>query len=184
MTGLVARFALGGILDRVTSPLKAAWGWITESALHLALAALAVSLLAVWYYRHDAAKWQRVVASMEVAQKKAADDQAAVNHEPAKRSAEIAEKSNAEAPAYYDTVHRAADAHAVRLRPTACPVSTPDLPGANPPVESLLGPDTSPPLVCRPAVEDSQIVGAAARAAEMHQEALDMVEQGIAVAAQ
>jgi len=183
VTGLVARFALGSLLSPVGEKLKSGWAWITQSALHLTLAALAVALLAVWYYRHESAKWQRVVSSMEVAQKKAAEDQAAVNHEPARVSQEIAEKSNAQGAAYHADVRVAASRAAVRLRPPGGTVVPSSVPGADTAEPGVHGPADPPALVCRPSIDDSQLIEAAARAAQMHQEALDMIAAGIATEA-
>lgn len=142
-------------------------------------AALVATLaLCVWFYlgRQDA---RQELADVRAAQKVAGANQAIINHEPARKSEEIARKSNVEAPAYYDSVRRAAAANSVR--PQACPVSRPDLPRADSAVEGVHGPAVAPELVCRPAVEDTQLVNASARAAEMRQEALDLITLGVAV---
>ena len=147
-----------------------------------------IALLLAAYERWQHVHWRNFGQSVIAAQHKAAADQTAVNHEPARKSAAIAEKSDAEAPAYYRAVHAAADAHSVRLRTPAGPLSTPDLPRADRAEPSLHGPAIDPgqpsaELVCRPTVEDRWLVGAAARAAEMHQEALDLISEGVAIPA-
>jgi hypothetical protein len=130
-------------------------------------------------------KAEAVIAELPAAQKQAGIDQAAVNQAPAQIAAAIAKGSNHDAPAYYDRVRSAADAAATRVQ---CPTATgqpgrADLPQPDPAQPGLHGPDPAAELVCRPAVEDGQLVAAAARAAEMHQQALDLIAAGVAVAA-
>jgi len=158
------------------------FAWATASASRILLALLLAALAWGYWGHRSAAKWQRVAQSTFAAQKAASEAQIAVNHAPAVQSAAIARKSNDEAPAYYDIARRAAAANAVRLRPAACPPGAADLPGTDTAIESVHGPDIAPALVCRSFVEDNQIVGAAARAAEMHQEALDLIDAGLAIA--
>lgn len=125
------------------------------------------------------------ITRMQDASKRAGIDQATVNQAPATIAGAIAGKSDHEAPAYYDRV-RSAAAAAARLR---CPAAEgqprgADLPQPDPAEPGLHGPDPAAELVCRPAVEDRQLVAAAARAAEMHQQALDLIAAGVAVPAE
>lgn len=120
------------------------------------------------------------IAAMVEASKQAKAAQIAVNHEPAKQAQAIAEKSNAESPAYYRSVMSAGDANRVHGE-SICSQHT-DLPGTNPPVEGVHGPDPAAEMVSRPKSEDDQLIYAAGRAAEMHQEALDLIARGAAVA--
>lgn len=124
------------------------------------------------------------VARLQDASKRAGIDQATVNQAPATIAGAIAGRSDHEAPAYYDRVHSAAAA-AARLR---CPTAegqprSADLPQPDPAQPGLHGADPTAELVCRPAVEDRQLVAAAARAAEMHSQALDLIAAGVAVPA-
>lgn len=173
---------IGIVWTLVSDKAIAAFKWATQSAARILAVLLALALTWGYIERHNAAKWKRVADSTFAAQKSAGEAQSAVNHAPAERSAAIARKSNDEAPAYYTAVQRAASAHAVRLRPEACAASHSDMPRADTPVEGVHGSAPAAPLVCRPFVEDNQIVGAAARAAEMHQEALDLIAEGVAEA--
>jgi len=175
-------FGLAINLLGIRKAIGRAFAWATQSAAHIFAIGMVFAL--VWGYveHRSAAKWKRVAESTFAAQKAASEAQTAVNNVPAEKSAAIARKSNEEAPAYYAAAHRAAAANAVRLRPQSCPASPPDMPRADPPVEGVHGPALAAPLVCRPFVEDNQIVGAAARAAEMRQEALDLIAEGVAEA--
>ncbi len=134
-------------------------------------------LLGLQTWRLESAR--QTIANTRAAQHQAAADQSAVNHQPAQASAAIARQSDAEAPAYYRAVAGAADAH--RVRSPACPVGGADLPGTDRPSPIDDGPASAPDLVSRPRAEDDQIVHAAARAAQMHQDALDLIAAGVAV---
>lgn len=194
LTWLLSLAGLGGIAAALAFipgalPLALRWGKAAIDLVrnHPWQAAFLLALLWGAYERHQHIGWRDFGQSVIAAQHKAAADQIAVNHEPVRKSAAIAEESDAKAPAYYRSVHAAADAHAVRLRAPARPVGIADLPGTDRPEPSLHGPavDAGQPgadLVCRSAVEDHWLIGAAARAAEMHQEALDLISEGVAVA--
>lgn len=164
-----------GIGSWLKDALRAAWDAICGHPREVIIIALCA--LSLWFLhgRQDA---RQELADIRAAQKVAGQAQVAVNHEPARKSEEIARTSNAEAPAYYDSVRRAAAANSVRR---TCPVSGPDLPRADSAEQGVHGPDAAAELVCRPAVEDSQIVTAAARGAEMRQEGLDLIALGVAV---
>lgn len=125
------------------------------------------------------------IERMERASQQTAEDQATVNRAPAQAAAAIAGKSDHEAPAYYAAARSTADAHAVRM-PAQAARGAPgaaDLPATDPALASLHGPTGPAELVCRPGLEDRQLVTATARAAEMHQQALDLIATGAAVAA-
>jgi hypothetical protein len=173
---------------------------LTQRAAQLAATIVAICLalaLAVQTIRIEGLFWieglkarlaaaTATIAKMEGASKQAGIAQAAVNRAPATIAAAIAKGSDHEAPAYYDRVGRAADAAAVRLQ---CPADRggaggADLPQPDPAQPGLHRPDSTAELVCRPAVEDRQLVAAAARAAEMHQQALDLIAAGVAVPAE
>ncbi len=140
-------------------------------------ATLAAVLVACWFYSGWAStrhKFEEFKAATIVAAKQAEVRQAAVNHEPARKSAALAEKSNAEAPLYYQ---RVADASRVQNPPRrTCP--TP-VPGTTPPVEGVHGPDPDTTLV--PTTEYNQLVYATARGLEMQAEAEQLIVLGVAV---
>jgi hypothetical protein len=148
-------------------------------------ALIAVLIGTTWLGWHRADHWkaetERFAASVAAARKTATTAQVAVNHAPAVKSGQIAENSNAQAPAYYAAVHAAADAH--RVRGAAGPARAADLSGADRAEPGVHGPDAAADMVSRPRIEDDQILAAAARGAEMHQEALDLISEGAAVAA-
>lgn len=125
------------------------------------------------------------IATMKEASRKAEAEQIAINQAPAANAAAIAGKSEHEAPAYYAAARSTADAHAVRVRdPSGVGTSAPaDLPRTDRAVEGVHGPAGPAGLVCRPEVDDRQLVTAAARAAQMHQEAIDLISAGAARAA-
>jgi len=163
--------------------IKRALSWAAENSTHmLVVATLAAAGWGYWGW-HEKAKWQKVARSAMVAQAAAARAQTTVNHAPAEKSAAIARKSDEETPAYYTAVSHAANLHAIRVWRPAGPSSPADLPRADPVVEGVHGPDPAAELVCRPPHEDTQLVNAAGRAAEMHQEALDLIAEGAAVPA-
>ncbi len=167
-----------GIGSWLKEAAGAALGWIVRWPWQFALIAALLVCGWLWHGRNEA---RDELAAIHAAQKQATAAQAAVNHEPARKSQAIAEKSDAEAPAYYADVRRAAADNSVRVRDPR-PISGPDLPGADRSEPGIHGPDPAADLVCRPEVEDGQLVNAASRAAEMHQEALDLIDAGVAVA--
>jgi hypothetical protein len=164
------------ILGWLNKARTAFTGFVGRYPWQAAVIALSVAFLWTLHGKHAA---QAEVAAMKAASKQATAAQIAVNHEPAAKSQAIAEKSNAEAPAYYRAVHAAADANRVS---NPCVASPANLPGANPSVESVHGPALAPGMVSRPKADDDQLVEAASRAAKMHQEALDLIDAGVAIA--
>lgn len=165
-----------------------AWAWLKGRAVALfgfvgrypwQSATIAALCLAAWalHARNDA---RDELAAIHTAQKANTTAQVTVNHEPARKSGAIARTSDDEAPAYYASVSRAAADHAVRL-PNPHPVSGPDLPRTDRAEQGVHRPVEPAALVCRPEVEDAQLIAAAARAAEMYQESLDLIASGAAV---
>lgn len=143
---------------------------------------IALLVLLIWHKDAQLAACQAFKTELKAAQPKAAASQAAVNHEPAAKSQAIAEKSDAQAPAYYRAMHAAADAH--RVRPQAGSVAgRADLPGAAAPVTGLLQPSPAPDMVCRPRAEDDQLTGAAAWGYKMYLEIQALKEAGLVVPA-
>ena len=141
---------------------------------------MAMALMLAWHFhaRLLAVHAQFALFQNEVAdaQTVAAVNQAQANHTPAILSKVIAEKSHAEAPAYYDRVRAASER--VRKDGPSCPVAA-DLPGADHPAEVVHGPDPATRVV--PAAEFDQLSNAAARASQMRADAQAMIAAGIAV---
>jgi hypothetical protein len=174
LQGWLSRWAL-----TAEGEIKAGWKWATSSAVHALAIALAVSAAGNWLLWQRGDRYRDRLAAVAKVQHQAGQDQATVNHEPARKSAEIARQSDAQAPAYYADVRRAADSH--RVRGPACPPVAADMPGTDraAPVD-----DRSPAvadMVSRPRAEDDLIVAAAGRAAQMHADALDLIATGAAV---
>lgn len=145
--------------------------------------AIALMALFIWHQHAQIAACHTFRADVKAAAPNAAAAQAAVNHAPAAKSQAIAEKSDAEAPAYYRAVHAAADAHRMRPAPDRSGTGNADLPGADPAATGVHGPAEPADLVCRPRAEDDLILAAAARAAEMRAVAQGWVIDGLAVPA-
>ena len=162
--------------------IKHKWRWITATPVHLLGAVLAVSVaLNLWQW-HQLAACHAFKAEVKAAAPKAAAAQAAVNHAPAAKSQAIAEKSDAEAPAYYAAVHSAADAHRVRADGPRC-ASPASVPGADHAASVNDGPAPATDMVARPKADDDLIIAAAARAAQMHADAEALIAAGVAKAA-
>lgn len=120
------------------------------------------------------------IASIRNAQKQAAKDQATVNHEPARRSAAIAEVSNATAPVYLDAVRRASGDR-VR-KPVGCPTSAADMPRAD---SAAVGDDQDAGFarMVSVAAEDwDKLVAASGQAAMCVRAGQALIESGVAVA--
>ena len=141
-----------------------------------------VSLLA-WHWHSRLidvhAEFDAFQRKTEAQSKQAETNQAAVNHVPAILSKVIAEKSNDQAPAYYDAVHVAAER--MRKDGPRCPIAA-SVPGTDSAPEVIHGPDPAADMVSRPRAEDDLIVNAAGRAAQMHADALELIANGAAVA--
>lgn len=184
ITGIIT-WLLRGWLSRwaltAEGEIKAGWRWLTSSAVHFLSFALALSLFGNWVLLERGNRYRDKLERVIAVQAKATADQKAVNHAPAAKSQAIAEKSDAEAPAYYRAVHAAADAH--RVRANALGPSLAGVPGADPAAASVHGSADTADLVCRSRAEDDLIVGAAARAAEMRAVAQGWMIDGLAVPA-
>lgn len=165
--GIAARWLLGRLQGLWRVIAAHPWPFIVAALLGLSWALLQRGNR----YRDD------LVATLE-AQQQAEQAQIAANREPARKSEEIARKSNDQAPAYHAAVRRAADAAIVRAK--ACPVGAPDLPGADQALEGLHGPYSTSDLVSVAKPDYDQLTYAAGRAAQMHQEALDLIAGGAA----
>ena len=153
--------------------------WRFGIGLFAALAFVGLGLAARHYRHAYRAEVSQRLADRERyadAQAVAAANQAQANHTPAILSKVIAEKSHAEAPAYYDRVRAASER--VRKDGPSCPVAA-DLPGADHPAEVVHGPDPATRVV--PAAEFDQLSNAAARASQMRADAQAMIAAGIAV---
>lgn len=169
------------------------WGWLKQAAVsafkwalgHPWQAALIVAVCGLfWQHRaigeRDAtiAQQTALIAEMQAKAKAARANQEAVNHAPVIITKAIAEKSNAEAPAYYRRVADVANANRVQ---GSCKPGIASLRGADSPTQEHDGPVAPAEMVARPREDDDLIIAAAARAAKMHQDALEMIEAGVAV---
>lgn len=159
------------------------WNWITDSLENFLLVLLVLSLASAFTYRSAAMDLKAEIDKIELAQKKAKEAQIAANKAPVTKSITIAENSNAQAPAYYNSVSNAARSASVRPEKVQpCPAS---VPGTNTPIQSVHGPDptpslvSTPDLICRPKADDDKLIYASGRAAQMHQETLDLIDQGV-----
>jgi len=160
--------------------VKDQWRWVMATPVHLLAAALAVSVAANLWQWHLLSVAHVFKAEVKVAAKQASKDQQAVNHAPAAASQAIAEKSNAQAPAYYADVRAAA--LRVRADSPRCPVSA-SVPGADHAAPVNDGPIDAARVVSRPQADDDLLVAAAGRAAQMHADAEALIAAGVAVPA-
>lgn len=185
MPGLGFALNLLGVWSKIRELLAAALDFALR---HPWQTALAISLAYNGWQHHDRATLWRAVADYKraiVAMKSAEADgrraQIAANHVPAAISHTIAEQADAQAPDYFRRLATAAADHSVQ--PAGhCPIQPgSSVPGADRAGPGLHGPDPAAGVVCRPAGEDAQLVYAAGRAARMHQEALELIERGVAV---
>ncbi len=180
MTWLAIKLFMGKALERLLGLFR----WLLAHPKDAALIGLVC--LSVWLWRADS----RHIAERDAARAriaaliKASDEakaaQVAVNQAPAIAAKTIAEKSNAEAPAYYRRVADAANAN--RVRAASCPSGVANLPGADPAATVNDGPAGITEMVSRSREDDDLIVAAAARAAKMHDDARQLIEAGVAVA--
>jgi hypothetical protein len=128
---------------------------------------------------------QADLARVTAAQAQARADQAAANHHPAAVSARIAEISDAQASRYYAQGRAAgaawAAAHSLH---DACPARGPQTPLCPEPItlpRSMTDPVTRPG--CPPRADFDLCTANSARLAQMHQDALALIAQGVAVPA-
>lgn len=169
MTWLAVRLFFGGMWNKAAPMLARYWREVL----------IALMALFIWHLQGKLAACHTFKAEVKAAAPKAAAAQADANHAPAAKSQAIAEKSDAEAPAYYAAAHAAADAHRVRTDSPRCTVAT-DLPRTDHPAPVNDGPARAADMVSRPKAEDDLIVAAAARAAQMHADALELITAGSA----
>jgi len=190
LTGLTT-WLLKGWLSRwaVTAEgeIKAGWRWLTASPVHFLAVALALSLgCNVWLWRgwdHEKAGRHSDAVAFQTASDQARTAQTAVNHQPAVTSQAIAEKSDAQAPAYYRRFAAAADTG--RVPPPAAGLSPAGVPGADQAGAgvhgSVAGPD--PEVVCRPRADDDFLTRSTARLALMLADVKALIAAGDAVPA-
>jgi len=190
LTG-IATWLLKGWLSRwaVTAEgeIKAGWRWLTASPVHFLIVALALSLgCNVWLWRGwDAEKAGRHsdAIAFQTASDQARTAQIAVNHQPAVTSQAIAEKSDAQAPAYYRRFAAAADTG--RVPAPQAGLSAAGVPGADPVGTSVHGPaagaDTE--VVCRPKSDDDFLTRSTARLALVLADVKALIAAGDAVPA-
>ena len=176
LKGWLSRWAL-----TAEGEIKDGWQWLTASLIHFVAFLLALSLTGNIWLLERGNRYRDKLASIRPAQAKATAAQVAVNHQPAAISAAIAKVSDAQAPAYYRSVSDAADLHRLRANP-ACGASPAGLSGADHPAALDDRSAGSPELVSRPKTDDDLLIAAAARAAKMHQDALDLIAKGAAKA--
>ncbi|MBY0394776.1 MAG: hypothetical protein K2Q27_16110 [Novosphingobium sp.] len=174
MTWFAVRLFFGDLWWHRIKPFLASYG---REAL------IAVLALFIWHQRAELAACHAFRADVKTASKQATTAQIATNHAPAVVSQAIAEKSDAQSPAYFRAVRAAADAHRVRPAPDRSSTGGADLPGTDPAAQGLHGSAEPADLVCRPRAEDGQLVDAAARAAEMRAIAQGWIIEGLAVPA-
>jgi hypothetical protein len=183
---------LAGLWSRLGSWIADAFGAVASFAVRYPWQAMVVALLiiaGVLGWRVDGLTREvkardATIAGIKAAQKVATDDQIHINQLPAITSAAIARQSDAQAPAYYASVGSAVAAHdsVVRGACAAGPVGNAGVPGPDPVAPIHDGPVGVAIVVSRPKVDDDLIVAAAGRAAKMHQDALDLIAKGDAVA--
>lgn len=169
-------FCVPGALGKAIELVK---GLFDIVASHPIEAALIASLACnVWLWRGwNAADSE--IAAIRAAQKLAAEAQAEVNAQPAIISRSIAEKSNNEAPAYYDRVRTIAR---TRIVQGPCAAIDPDLSRTDRPAEEHDGSDQAAGMVSVTRDDWERIVAAAARAAQMHADAQALIDSGVATA--
>lgn len=177
LRGWLSRWAL-----TAEGEIKTGWRWLTSSAVHFLSFALALSLFGNWVLLERGNRYRDKLERVHAVQAKATIAQQAVNHAPAANSQAIAEKSDAQAPAYYRALHAAADAG--RVRPHTRSAGQASVPGTDHPIEGVHGQsaDTGPELVCRPIADDTWLVSMAGRAAQMHADAEALIAAGVAKA--
>ncbi|WP_343609380.1 hypothetical protein [Novosphingobium sp.] len=129
-------------------------------------------------------------AQIKAAQPKAAAAQAAVNHQPAARSAAIAKASDHDAQPYYEKVRAARDAYAAAhpaggvLRASEAAGGRPghaDLPGTDRAASIHDGPGGPADMVAVSKLDFDKLTNAAGRLAKVHQDAQALIDAGVAV---
>lgn len=145
----------------------------------------------LWFVKVDGLRKERddalaALAAVKKAQPEAAKAQAAAIHAPAAASAQIAEKSNVDAQAYYERGRAAgaayADAHRVRPTCPGSPFGTADLPGADHPASVDDRSSAASLDVAVSRADYDILVGNSLRLAKVHQDAQALIDAGVAVA--
>lgn len=172
------------ILLGVRKAVRALWSlarthpW--QAALIVALCACGWQTWRLSNARQDLAEARDQIAAIRDAQKQAAKDQATVNREPARKSAAIAEVSNATAPVYLDAVRRAGSD---RVRVSArCPTSAADMPGTDRPASGDDGDASDSGMVSVAADDWDKLVAASGQAAMCVRAGQALIAAGVAVA--
>lgn len=160
--------------------LQAVVAWIGRNRLLAAV--IALLCLSGWLWNRGNVALDQV-AAIKAAQHTAANNQATVNHEPARKSADIARKSDDEAPAYYAAGHSAADAYADAhsVRGASCPTGHPDLSGTDSTAQVDDGPGEAPGMVAVTRDDFDLLTGNSLRLAKVHQDAEALISDGVAV---
>lgn len=150
-----------------------------QAALIVALAACGWQTWRLSNARQDLSDARAQIAAIRDAQDKAAKDQSTVNREPARRSAAIAEVSNATATVYLDAVRRAG-ADRVRI-PARCPTIAPDMPRTDSPAQGDDGDASAPGMVSVAADDWDKLVAASGQAAMCVRAGEALIAAGVAV---
>lgn len=156
--------------------------WIFGTEERILILALVIVSICALGYRSVASDYKSQLDAIEQAQKTAKKDQERMIDVPVIHSKIIAERSNANAPAYHNAVTAAAEQRTrviVRNQEVQC--STSSLPGTDQALESIHGAAESPELVSVTREDWTSITAAARRAAQMYQESQDWIDLGIAV---
>lgn len=173
MIGIAARWLLGRLSGLWRVICAHPWPFIV-----IALCALSWTLLQRGNrYRDD------LIATL-AAQQTAEQDQIAVNHEPARKSAGIAEKSNVDAKVYYEKGLRAGAAYVSANRvPASCAPRAADLPRTDSPAPVDDIPGQAADLVAVSREDFDTLTGNSLRLAKVQQDAAALIDEGVAVAA-
>lgn len=164
----------------VLGRLRGAWSLFMR---HPVECALAIALLLCWGLYARGNRYRDDLTATLAAQQAATQAQVAVNHEPARKSAAVAEKSYVDSKVYYEQGRRAglayADAHRVR---NSCAPRAADLPRTDSPAPVDDGPGENPDLVALTREDFDTLTGNSLRLAKVQQDASELIEQGVAVA--
>ncbi len=191
----------------ITALFTRAWAWLVNLVtpilvpILLCLSAICVcgwvwqtvriDGLNLWLIKVDGLRKERddaiaALAAVKKAQPEAAQAQAAVNHAPAAAAAQIAEKSNVDAQAYYERGRAAGAAYAAahRVQPP-CPAGQPSaasVPGTDhaPAIDDRSG--DAAEMVAIPRADYDTLTGYGLRLAKVYQDAQALIDAGAAVA--
>lgn len=158
------------------------WGQLLSWLKRNPVAVLfALSLLLNWALLELVCSYRDRFATIRAQQEQAAIQQAEANHEPARKSADIARISNAQSADYYARGRRdgAAYAAAHRVR-NACPASNPDLPRTDHAAEFNDESGLSPGMVAVTQADFDTLTANSLRLAQVHQDAAALIAAGVA----